>query len=180
MAARKIRTDAFHEDEEDKSRSQKKRESSALQKKGEELAALSPAIQEKLPLSPELREALAVWRGLKTWEAKRRHMQYIGRLMREQDESEALLDALEGLKNAAQRDARAFQRIESVRDSLLLEDERERARALEAALAAHPSLDRARLAHLVQATLAEREKQRPPRQGRALFRYLRDALLSGE
>jgi ribosome-associated protein len=70
----------------EKSRSQKKRESAALQEQGRILAALSPAVWETLPLSRELVGALREWRGMRTREAKRRHMQYIGRLMRELDE----------------------------------------------------------------------------------------------
>jgi ribosome-associated protein len=86
---------------EEKSRSQKKRESWALQDHGRFLAGISPALWKKLPLSPELGEALQAWRSMKTFEAKRRHMHYIGRLMRElnEDEQSALLAALDGLRH---------------------------------------------------------------------------------
>ena len=178
MAARKKADDLISDEEEYKSRSQKKRDSSAMQKKGEELAALSPALQGKLPLSPELEEALAHWRGLKTWEAKRRHMQYIGRLMRELDEPEAFLEALDEIQEPARGEARAFHHVEDLRDELLRDNAETRAKVMEAALVRHPSLERARLAHLVEAALAEREKQRPPKQGRALFRYLRENMES--
>ncbi len=82
---------------EDKSRSQKKRESSALQKKGEELAALGPGTWKLLPLPELLAEALRELQGMKNHEARRRQMQYIGRLMRETDEEsmQALLCALD-------------------------------------------------------------------------------------
>lgn len=178
MAKKRLRP----EDEvaEDKSRSQKKRESSALQKRGEQLAALSPSIQARLPLSPDLRQALDDWRGLKTWEAKRRHMQYVGRLMREQDDLEALLEALDALSARSFREAGAFRHIEALRDSLLQPEAGLRAEALEKALAEHPALERGRLSHLAEAALAEREKQRPPRQARALFRYLREQIEDGE
>lgn len=70
-----------------KSRSQKKRESSALQEMGEKLASLGPAKLEKYPLPPELKQAILTWKNSKKKnEAARRQMQYIGRLMREQDE----------------------------------------------------------------------------------------------
>jgi len=160
---------------EPKSRSQKKRESTALQKQGEYLAGLSPAVQKGLPMSPDLLEALAVWRTLKTWEAKRRHMQYIGRLMRELDEPDALLEALEDLEAGHRRDARSFQHLESMRDRLLDADEKARDEALEECLGAFPSLEKNHLIHLVQGALSEREKKRPPRQARELFRLLRGA-----
>lgn len=157
-----------------KSRTRKKRESTALQQRGEELAALSPAMQRQLPLSPELAEALSLWPGLKTHEARRRHMQYIGRLMRELDEPEALLCALDDLKAESGRGAARFARLERLRDALLDPVETVRSAALEEVLADFPLLREARLVHLVQGALAEREKKQPPRQARELFRYLRD------
>ncbi len=81
------------QDEERVSRSQRKRESSALQELGEKLAALSPARQEELPLPPDLRDALVEFRRISNREARRRHLQYIGRLMREA-EAEGLLDEI--------------------------------------------------------------------------------------
>lgn len=176
MTAQKKKAAAPFYDDEDKSRSQKKRESSALQKQGEELAALSPAVYGRLPLTPELKEALDVWRGLKSWEAKRRHMQYIGRLMREHDDIDSLLDALEDIRAESRKAARGFKHIEALRDALLQNGGSAREKALEDALTACPALDRARLAHLVGAALAEREKQRPPKHARELFRYLKATL----
>ena len=77
------------------SRSQRKRESTALQKTAETVARLSPAEWERLPLTEELREALHALRGISSREARRRHMQYLGRLMREADGT-ALEEALAG------------------------------------------------------------------------------------
>ena len=78
------------------SRSQRKRDSAALQATGEKLAFLPPARQDKLPLPPDLAEALAAFRSMPGREARRRQLQYIGRLMREADEAgelQAVLDA---------------------------------------------------------------------------------------
>ena len=65
------------------SRSQKKRDSSALQKIGEEIANLPPAKLAKLPLTNDLQNACQEYKKITNKEAKRRHLQYIGRLMRE-------------------------------------------------------------------------------------------------
>ena len=88
--------DAADDNAEIVSRSQRKRDSAALQAKGEELALLSPARQALLPLPPDLAEALAEFRALPGREARRRQIQYIGRLMREAEEEgtlQAVLDA---------------------------------------------------------------------------------------
>lgn len=158
----------------EKSRSQKKRESTALQHRGEELAALSPVLLKQLPLSAELAEALAFWRGLQSREGRRRHLQYIGRLMREADNQEEILSALEEVKAENSRAAGRFASLERLRDALLDPAGAVRAAALERTLAEFPGLERSRLLHLTEAALAEREKKRPPRHARELFRYLRD------
>ncbi len=84
----------FYPDDEYKSRSQKKRESTALQKLGEELARLSPQLLRGLELPEDLRSALAELPRMKTHEARRRQMQYIGRQMREVEDPEALAEAV--------------------------------------------------------------------------------------
>ncbi|MDR2892441.1 MAG: DUF615 domain-containing protein [Deltaproteobacteria bacterium] len=83
-----------------KSRSQKKRESSALQNLGEELAALSQSQVANFELDEDLRAAIVELHKLKKHEATRRQMQYIGRLMRELDEDEvtAISRQLEALR----------------------------------------------------------------------------------
>lgn len=83
------------------SRSQKKRDSAALQSVGERLAKLPAVNRERLPLPPDLREGLDEYDRLSGFEAKRRQLQYIGRLMREAQEEGVLqpvLDALDVLE----------------------------------------------------------------------------------
>ena len=74
------------------SRSQRKRDSAALQVLGEKLLALSGSKRGQLPLGPDLAEALNDYPRLKTHEAKRRQMQYIGRLMRDAQTSGQLVE----------------------------------------------------------------------------------------
>ena len=76
-----------------KSRSQKKRESSALQELGAKLAKLPLRALEGFPLPPDLLEAFRALKAIKSNEARRRHFQYIGRLMREADDPEAIEEA---------------------------------------------------------------------------------------
>ena len=65
------------------SRSQKKRDSTALQRMGEELTTLGSSVLAKMPLTPNIREAVLEWQRLSSHEGRRRQMQYIGRLMAE-------------------------------------------------------------------------------------------------
>ncbi|MGE4506027.1 MAG: ribosome biogenesis factor YjgA, partial [Desulfovibrionaceae bacterium] len=76
------------------SRSQKKRDATALQALGEELAALGRESLRKAPLPPDIKEALLEARAMASHEARRRQMQFVGKLMREADTS-AIRDFLE-------------------------------------------------------------------------------------
>ena len=154
---------------EGKSRSQKKRESSALQHRGEELAALSPALQAQLPLTPDLAEALALWRGLKSHEAKRRHLQYIGRLMREVD-TEAIRAALADARGDSAAETARLHKLERLRNELL-DDEA----TLHDLAKQYPTLDLQHLRSLRRAALKEKEQGKPPRHYRAIFQLLKDA-----
>ncbi len=74
-------------DQEDnyKSRSQKKRESTAHQDRGEELAKKSIAQLQRENVDEEVIEAIKVYNSIKHKEAKRRQMQFIGKLLREKN-----------------------------------------------------------------------------------------------
>ena len=163
----------------DKSRSHKKRESALLQKRGEEIAALGPGVWKTLPFPEGLLEALEDLHRMKNHEARRRQMQYIGRLMREADTEEtgALLSALDSLQTISRQEKETLRAIEVLRDRLFAPEEKVRDAAVEEILLLAPALNESRLRHLAAAALVEREKRRPPKHARELFRYLREALL---
>ena len=81
----------FHDDEslepvdEGKSKTQIKREMDALQEMGKRLLALKPDQLAKLELTDKLRLALAEASRHTARGALKRHMSYVGKLMRDQD-----------------------------------------------------------------------------------------------
>lgn len=79
------------------SRSQKKRDSSALQAVGEKLAKMPAVRRQRLPLPADLREGLEEYDRLSGFEAKRRQLQFIGRLMREAREEGTLQPVLDAM-----------------------------------------------------------------------------------
>ena len=81
------------------SRSQRKRDSLALQLAGEQLTRYSDSVLAGLQLPDELRQAVAEWRRTSSREAKRRQLQYIGRLMREAEDPESIVAALDRLRS---------------------------------------------------------------------------------
>jgi ribosome-associated protein len=70
------------------SKSQRKREAHAVQALGAQLVALPRAHLAQLELPDALREAVVTAQGLRPHGARRRHLQYIGTLMRQLDPAE--------------------------------------------------------------------------------------------
>ena len=120
------------------SRSEKKRQSLALQNMGEELTRLGPQEVKNLDLPADLREALQLYARIGDHEGRRRQMQFIGRVMREIDPApiRAMLDARREVSAAA---TAALHKAEQWRDRLLTADEAELAGLVETLLAARPA-----------------------------------------
>ena len=120
------------------SRSEKKRQSIALQNMGEELTRLGPQEVKNLDLPADLREALQLYARIGDHEGRRRQMQFIGRVMREIDPApiRAMLDARREVSAAA---TAALHKAEQWRDRLLSADEAELGELIETLLAARPA-----------------------------------------
>lgn len=152
------------------SKTRRKQEMHALQDLGEALLRLTPRQLAELDLPEALLEALHEAGRIKSREALRRQMQYIGRLMRQLDPApiQAKLAAWRGL--AARETARQH-RLEQWRDRLIADDA-----ALTELAAACPGLDLPALRTLIRNARREAERNKPPKSARALFRALRDGL----
>ena len=85
------------------SKTRRKQAMHALQDLGERLAELTPERLAQLALPERLASAIDEYRRFSKWEAKRRQMQYIGRLMREIDSAPivARLDIWAGTSRTA-------------------------------------------------------------------------------
>ncbi len=112
-----------------KSRSQKKRDSSALKDMGAELIKLSAGQRKNLPLNDDLKEALKIMDKITDHEGRRRQKQYIGKLMRECD-VQPIQEALERMQQGHSTDNALLQHAERLRETLLSEDTAEAERIL--------------------------------------------------
>jgi len=149
------------------SKTRRKQEMHELQALGAALVELPEAQLRGLDLDASLREAVAAAKRISSHEAKRRQLQYIGRLMRDLDPApiRAHLDAREG--NSAEATAR-HKRLEQLRDRLLADDG-----ALTDFVAAHPGAGAQELRTLIRNARREQKEGRPPRAFRELFRTLK-------
>lgn len=152
------------------SRSELKRRSKALQGMGERLAKLPAEVLRSMDLPADLRDALLEWQGLKKHEARRRQMQYVGRIMRELD-PEPIEQALEAYEREGRVRTEQFHDLEQLREKLLADDA-----ALGRLKDEHPEADAQRLNQLIRQARTEQAAGKPPKAYRALFRALRDLL----
>jgi len=139
-----------------------------LQALGVALVRLADAQLEAIAMPEKLRDALREAKRIKSHEAKRRHLQYIGRLMRDVDPAplRARLAEIEG--TSAQATAR-HRRLEAWRERLLADDE-----ALTAFAAEYPGGDIQALRTLIRNARKEQAAGKPPRAYRELFRVLKE------
>ena len=150
------------------SKTQRKREMHELQALGAALVELSEAHLAGMPLDEALRQAVVEARRIKSNEARRRQIQYIGRLMREVDAApiRARLDELTG--QSAQATVR-HRRLEAWRERLMADDE-----ALTEFAAGNPGADLQTLRALIRNARKEQQDGKPPRAFRELFRFLKE------
>ena len=153
---------------EPKSKSQIKREMLALQALGERLAELGVDRIKRIEMPPELRDALLEAKTIRTGEARRRQLQYIGALMREAD-PEPIEKALEAIEKGDRQSELRFQELERWRDQLAEGNDD----LIGEILGRFPEADRQTLRQLVLNARKEREGQTTPKASRALFRFLR-------
>ena len=149
------------------SKTQRKKEMHELQALGAELVALAESQIRELQIPDDLRGAVLEAKRIKSHEARRRQLQYVGRLMRDVDPApiRAQLDALIG--HSAQEAAR-HRRLEALREKLLADDE-----ALTGYVAGHAGADLQALRTLIRNARREQKEGRPPRAYRELFRLLK-------
>ncbi len=154
------------------SKTQRKREMHALQAMGAQLVGLNERQLTEFELPEDLRRAIEEMRRISKNEARRRQMQYIGKLMRKAD-AEAIAQQLQAIESKNHLHVQHQHITEQWRDRLLSGE----AGALETFIEQHPQVDIQHLRQLVRLAQKEQSQNQPPTHTRKLFRYLRDCLL---
>lgn len=149
------------------SKSQKKRDSHALQDIGEQLVALSDAQLKRIDLPDNLRSAIEETRRTRSREGLRRQMQYVGKVMRNIDTT-PLVEALDAIRGVSARAVAREQMLERMRERLLADEQ-----VLGDIAAQWPDADLTHLRTLRRNALRETELNKPPRAFREIFRALR-------
>jgi ribosome-associated protein len=153
--------------QDEKSRSQVKRDFRALKDLGIRLAGLSKGQLREIPLSEETREAILAAHGMAR-NALQRHYRYLSSMLAEEDVA-VIRTALTGELQPHVKDVAEQHEAERWRDELLSGDERQFA----AFVGRYPACDRAHVRLLVRNARKELDLGKPPRSARLLYRYLR-------
>lgn len=169
-----------HEDQEDDdgdspydgpSKSQKKRDSEAMQKLGGELTKLPPDQLDKIALPDDIRAAIDDYKKMRSFGAQRRQLQLIGKLMRQLD-GQAVREAINRASGESRAAVAALHRAERLREAMLAGDE-----AVTRFVQENPDTDVQRLRQLVRAARKEAAEGKPPKSARALYRLIYDTAL---
>ena len=153
------------------SKSQQKRDMHALQDLGEALVSLDAKrfadLAADIGLPERLVDAIVAARGITAWGGRKRQLQYIGKLMRDQDPG-PIRQRLDLWAQGHDVDTARQHALERWRERLLAEPD-----ALDDLAASYPGLDRPRMRSLVARALEERSRGLPPHAFRELFRALK-------
>lgn len=155
-------------DEEIISKTRVKEAMQELQDLGAELVSLSRDQLKRIGLDENLHAAILDWQRFSKHEAKRRQLQYIGKIMRGLD-PEPIRAGLALLRGESATEIARMHRLERLRDQLL-EDEG----TLQQIIAIWPAADLGQLHQLRRNALKEKEAGKPPKNFRAIYQLLKE------
>lgn len=176
MAKRK-KKEAFDWEDEDQeeiiwvSKSEIKRDAEDLKQFGEKLVNLTKANLTKVPLDDSLKDAIELAQRLQK-EARRRQLQYIGKLLRSID-AEPIREALEKIENKHNQQQAMLHKLEILRDELVAKGDA----VLTDLLNEHPSADRQQLRNVIRAAQKEKEQNKPSKAYREIYQILKTLIL---
>ena len=168
--------DQLPEEEFGKSKSQIKREMQALQDLGKRMLDLSNDQLATLPISDTLKTAIEESRRIRQNEAKRRHLQYIGKVIRQEDDPEELERQIDAFDAGSVEHTRRHHLAERWRDRMIAEGDSAVGEFLDYCTTA----DIQHLRNLARNARRDAQKEKPTGQSRKLFRYLRDCIDEAE
>ncbi|MBI5927437.1 MAG: DUF615 domain-containing protein [Aquabacterium sp.] len=159
------------------SKSMLKRESADLQALGKQLLELPDSRLKDIDMPERLRDALDAWKKTKSFEGKRRQLQFIGKVMREVD-AEPLREAVAAFQLGHARNALALHQAERWRAELLAENDKD---ALHRWVETYPGTDLQQLRTLIRNARKDAALVPEKRNGKAyreIFQYIKQTMES--
>ncbi len=165
-----FQSNEFEQEFDRPSKSQLKREMTALQKLGEDLVAEPKDRVKRVPMPEDVRDAILECQKIKDHEGRRRQMQYVGKKMRTLDENEiaAIQRTLDSWRGASKAETAAMHALERRREKLLADDA-----ALTELKQEFPQIDVQHMRTLIRNARKEQAEQKPPKAYREIFQILK-------
>ncbi|WP_094751688.1 ribosome biogenesis factor YjgA [Psychromonas sp. CD1] len=155
------------------SKTQIKREAESLKLIGHALIALNKKQLAQIPASELLFHAISVAHKISTkHEALRRQIQFIGKVLRNED-CDAINLMLDKLSNKHQQLTHAVLHLESLRDELIEQGDPK----INELISKYPELERQKLRQLVRQANKEKKAEKPAKAAKDLFLYLKPICL---
>ncbi|WP_151446555.1 ribosome biogenesis factor YjgA [Lacisediminimonas profundi] len=166
-----FQSNEFEQEYDRPSKSQLKRESTALQKLGEELVNEARDRVKRVPMPEDVRDAILACQLIKDHEGRRRQMQFVGKRMRglEQHEVEAIRKTLDSWRGASKSETAALHALERWRDRLIADDG-----AVTALRDQYPQVDMQQLRTMIRNARREQAENKPPKAYREIFQLLKE------
>ena len=162
---------SFDDRPEPPSKTRRKQEMHALQDIGEQLVGLNKNRLAQINLPETLLDAVIEAKRLTGHEARRRQMQYLGKLMRSVDE-EPIRAKLDEWNNVTRVQGAKFHLLERWRERLLTDE-----KALSELVVEYARADIQQIRTLIRNAQKEAANGKPPKSSRALFKLLREMIL---
>jgi ribosome-associated protein len=165
-----FQSNEFEQEYDRPSKSQLKREMTALQKLGEDLVAEPRDRVKRVPMPEDVRDAILECQKIKDHEGRRRQLQYVGKKMRSLDENEvaAIQRTLDSWRGASKAETAAMHALERRREKLLADDA-----ALTELKSEFPEADVQQLRTLIRNARKEQAENKPPKAYREIFQILK-------
>ncbi|MBQ8829228.1 MAG: DUF615 domain-containing protein [Burkholderiaceae bacterium] len=148
------------------SKSEKKRMAEHMQALGKELTELGEETLAKVNLPDEIMGQIKEFHRLKSFGAKRRQLQLIGKYMRALD-AEAVRTAIDRATGQDRASVAALHKAENLRDQLIADDS-----TLSDFIKLFPEVDIQQVRQLIRTARKEKESNKPPKASRELYRLI--------
>lgn len=151
------------------SKSQRKREAHDIRDLANLLIGLPAAQLGRIPLDDRLRAAVDEARAIRSHIARKRQMQFVAKLLRNEDTG-PIIDTINAIRGEARQLTARHHRAEAWRDHLIDAGDE----AVSELVSARPEIDVPAIRRLVRTAAREAREDKPPAAARTLFRHLRD------
>ena len=154
------------------SKTELKKDSKKIQQFGRKISELTITNIKAFKFSINIYEATIDLKNLKSNSAKKRQVQYLGKLLREIDLTDAFI-VMKQLKVSSQKEIQRNNIIESWRDKLLTNTE-----SITEFVDKYPKIDRQSLRQTISNAQKEKKHSKPPKYSRQLFRLIKDIIMA--